>query len=100
VAGIAADEIIDGLGDRRDHRCRRRPPTATAPGAQDRGHRRCSTWPTRPCVASRVEHPTSAPGFDVWVGGGCPPIHARAAAGRLVRLEEVPTLGGRRRGVP
>ena len=76
VAGIAADEIIDGtpaireiadsyIGDRRSPTCRassrRRSPVS-----------RCTTWrhEINDIAFVGVVHPEHGPGFDLWVGGG------------------------------
>ncbi len=99
VAGIAADEIIDGTtGHRRHPRAVHRQPGVLQPAAQvqdrDLGCR-SRTSRTRSTTSSfvGVEHPEHGPGFDVWVGGGLStnPMLAQRL-GAWVPLDEVPDV--------
>ena len=106
VAGIAADEIIDGTPAIDEiHAPVHRRPGVLQPAAQvqDRDLRlaRCRTWRTRSTTSrsSASSHPEHGPGFDLWVGGGLstnpmlgPAARRLGAAGRGPR-----GLGRRRR---
>ncbi|MFI5560575.1 nitrite/sulfite reductase [Amycolatopsis japonica] len=97
VAGIAADEIIDGtpaideikrryIGDPRYSNLPRKFKTAVS-GQQDVAHE------INDVAFVGVNHPEHGPGFDVWVGGGLstnPMIGQRLGA--WVSLDEVPDV--------
>ncbi|MGW4827885.1 nitrite/sulfite reductase [Amycolatopsis japonica] len=97
VAGIAADEIIDGtpaideikrryIGDPRYSNLPRKFKTAVS-GQQDVAHE------INDVAFVGVNHPEHGPGFDVWVGGGLstnPMIGQRLGA--WVPLDEVPDV--------
>ncbi|MBE1578962.1 nitrite/sulfite reductase [Amycolatopsis roodepoortensis] len=97
VAGIAADEIIDGtpaideikrryIGDPRYSNLPRKFKTAVS-GQQDVAHE------INDVAFVGVNHPDHGPGFDVWVGGGLstnPMIGQRLGA--WVSLDEVPDV--------
>ncbi|WET81497.1 nitrite/sulfite reductase [Amycolatopsis sp. QT-25] len=97
VAGIAADEIIDGtpaideikrryIGDPRYSNLPRKFKTAIS-GQQDVAHE------INDIAFVGVNHPEHGPGFDVWVGGGLstnPMIGQRLGA--WVSLDEVPDV--------
>ncbi|WP_199434925.1 nitrite/sulfite reductase [Qaidamihabitans albus] len=97
VAGIAADEVIDGtpaideikrryIGDPAFANLPRKFKTAIS-GQQDVAHE------IHDVAFVGVEHPEHGPGFDVWVGGGLstnPMIGQRLGA--WVPLEEVPDV--------
>ncbi|MFJ8914684.1 nitrite/sulfite reductase [Amycolatopsis sp. NPDC102389] len=97
VAGIAADEIIDGtpaideikrrfIGDPRYANLPRKFKTAVS-GQQDVAHE------INDVAFVGVNHPEHGPGFDVWVGGGLstnPMIGQRLGA--WVSLDEVPDV--------
>ena len=100
VAGVAADEIIDGTPA-----VRRDPSTATS-ATPSSPTCRASSRPRSPARRSHdvaheindvsfvgVVHPELGPGFDVWVGGGLStnPMFAQRL-GALVTLEEVPEV--------
>ncbi|WP_410658071.1 nitrite/sulfite reductase [Amycolatopsis sp. lyj-112] len=97
VAGIAADEVIDGtpaideikrryIGDPRYANLPRKFKTAIS-GQQDVAHE------IHDVAFVGVEHPEHGPGFDVWVGGGLstnPMLGQRL--GTWVSLDEVPDV--------
>ncbi|MFI7120632.1 nitrite/sulfite reductase [Amycolatopsis sp. NPDC049868] len=97
VAGIAADEIIDGtpaideikrryIGDPRYSNLPRKFKTAVS-GQQDVAHE------INDIAFVGVNHPEHGPGFDLWVGGGLstnPMIGQRLGA--WVPLDEVPDV--------
>ena len=106
VAGIAADEIIDGTpGARGDPRAATSatPEFSNLPRKFKTADLRlaaASTSPTRSTTSrsSASSTPSSGPGFDVWVGGGLStnPMFAQRL-GAWVPLEEVARGLGRRR---
>ncbi len=97
VAGLAADEVIDGtpaideikrryIGDPRYSNLPRKFKTAIS-GQQDVAHE------IHDVAFVGVDHPEHGPGFDVWVGGGLstnPMIGQRLGA--WVPLDEVPDV--------
>ena len=98
VAGIAADEILDGTpAIRGDHPAVRRRPRAGEPAAQvqDRRQRQPAqdvAHEIHDIAFVGVDHPDHGPGFDLWVGGGL--STSPMLAQRLGRLG--PAGGGRR----
>ena len=105
VAGVDPDEIVDGTpGDRGDPPAvRRRParsPTCRASSRPRSAARRTRTSRTRSTTSrsSACATPSTAPGFDVWVGGGLSTNpHLAQRLGAFVTLDEVPERVGRRR---
>ena len=100
VAGIAADEIIDGTpADRRDRRAAtsatRSSPTCRASSRPRSPARRATTSRTRSTTSrsSASCTPSTGPGFDLWVGGGLStnPMLAQRL-GAWVPLDEVPDV--------
>ncbi|MDQ3154415.1 MAG: nitrite/sulfite reductase [Actinomycetota bacterium] len=97
VAGISADEVIDGtsaieeitsryVGDKAFSNLPRKYKTAIS-GQQDVAHE------VNDISFVGVRHPTRGPGFDLWVGGGLstnPKIAQRLGA--WVPLDEVPAV--------
>ena len=109
VAGIAADEIIDGTpGHRRDRRALHRRPGVLqpAPQVQDRDLRApaATTWRTRSTTSpsSASTTPSTAPASTSGSAAACPPTRCSASAAR--RLGPAGRgrrgLGRRRRDLP